>query len=82
MTLQHCYYFLITFRGISEREEKLKQEEAKRKEIEEEQSSLSVTSACKAKMFHESMTPAELGDWLFDDLGRDFADDIDELKST
>ena len=33
-------------------------------------------------MFHESMTPAELADWLFDDLGRDFADDIDELKST
>jgi hypothetical protein len=60
----------------------LKQEEAERKEIEKEQRSLSVSLTCKTKVFCESMSPTELAEWLFEDLGNDFADDIDKLKST
>lgn len=74
-------YNNLFFREISEREEKLKQEEAERKKIEKEQRSLSVSSACKTKMFCESMSPTELAEWLFEDLGDDFADDINKLKS-
>ena len=75
-------YNNISFREISlEREEKLKKEEDERKKFEKEQRSLSVSSACKTKMFCESMSPTELAEWLLEDLGNDFADDINKLKS-
>ena len=62
-------------------EEKLKQEEAEKRKNEKEQRSLSVSSTGKTKTFSESMSPAELAEWLLEDLGSEFADDIDKLKS-
>lgn len=71
----------ISFREISEREEKVKKEEDERKKFEKEQRSLSVSSTSKPRMFCESMSPTELAEWLLEDLGDDFADDINKLKS-
>ena len=48
---------------------------------EKEQRSLSVSSTGKTKIFSESMSPTELAEWLLEDLGSDFADDINKLKS-
>lgn len=56
-------------------------QEAEIKKKEKEQRSLSVSSTGKTKIFSESMSPAELAEWLLEDLGSDFADDINKLKS-
>ena len=72
---------ISSFREISEREEKLKQEEAEKKINDKELRSLSVSSTDKTKTFSESMSPTELAEWLLEDLGSDYGDDIDKLKS-
>ena len=71
----------MTFlREISQLEERLRLEEAERKKREEEESQEADTNTLVNKRFSASMSPTELAEWLFDELGSDFKDDIDKLK--
>lgn len=68
---------------MSEWEEKLRKAEAEKKKREEEQSKLeqlSTTPASKIE-FSESMSPTDLAEWLLEEIGSDFKDDINKLKS-
>ena len=57
-----------------ELEEKLSAE--KKKEVEERQRSDS-----EKRTFCETMSPAELTEWLLEELGSEYKDDIDKLRS-
>lgn len=59
---------------------RLKIEEAeKMKKAKEEEMQQSVTPA--SATFSESMSPVELAEWLLKELGSEFKDDIDKLRS-
>ena len=61
-------------------EERLKIEEAEKiKKAKEEEMQQSVTPSLET--FSESMSPAELAEWLLKDLGSEYNDDIDKLES-
>lgn len=71
---------LVSIREISQLEERLKIDKAEKiKTAKEEEMQQSVTPA--SVTFSESMSPAELAEWLLKDLGSDYKDDIDKLKS-
>ena len=48
----------------------------KKKEVEERKRSDS-----EKRTFRDTMSPAELAEWLLEELGSEYKDDVDKLKS-
>lgn len=51
-----------------------------KKKREEEESQQPDTNTSVNKRFSTSMSPTDLAEWLLNELGSDFKDDIDKLK--
>ena len=62
-------------REVAELEDKLTKEKEDAEKLHQSASQVS------NKMFSESMSPAELAEWLLEELGNEFKDDINKLRS-